>query len=93
MVARDGVAILLAKSKVLLGAVFKLKFLLTFAAFMGVYWSLYGPSFGVGFAVLILIHELGHLIDVKRRGLPASISSARCSSSANWRAKRIPTSR
>jgi Zn-dependent protease len=67
------IAILLAKSKALLAAVFKLKFLLSFAAFMGIYWSLYGPTFGVGFAVLILIHELGHLIDIKRRGLPADM--------------------
>ncbi|HXY51739.1 MAG TPA: site-2 protease family protein [Terriglobales bacterium] len=67
------IAVLLVKSKALFGAVFKLKFLLSFAAFMGIYWSLYGPSFGIGFAVLILIHELGHLIDVKRRGLPADM--------------------
>lgn len=67
------VAILLAKGKALFALVFKLKFLVSFAAFLGVYWSLYGPKFGVGFAVLILIHELGHLIDVKRRGLPAEM--------------------
>jgi Zn-dependent protease len=67
------IAILLAKSKVLLGAIFKLKFLFSFTAFLGVYWSLYGPRFGVGFATLILLHELGHFIDIKRRGLPADM--------------------
>ena len=67
------VAILLAKSKALLTAVFKLKFLLSFAAFVGVYWSLYGWQFGLGFAGLILIHELGHYVDVRRRGLPAEM--------------------
>ena len=29
--------------------------------------------FGIGFAVLILIHEMGHFIDIKRRGLPADM--------------------
>lgn len=67
------VAIVLAKSKALLAAVFKLKFLLSFAAFVGVYWSLYGWAFGLGFAVLILIHELGHFVDIRRRGLPADM--------------------
>ncbi|HEY6923102.1 MAG TPA: hypothetical protein VI653_06515 [Steroidobacteraceae bacterium] len=67
------VAIVLAKSKAVLAAVFKLKFLLSFAAFVGVYWSLYGWAFGLGFAVLILIHELGHFADIRRRGLPAEM--------------------
>src|SRR5205807_6480876 len=49
------------------------KFLLSLIAFMGVYWSLYGARFGIGFAVLILIHEMGHFIDIKRRGLPAEM--------------------
>ncbi len=68
-----GVAILLAKSKLLFTAIFKLKFLVSFAAFLGVYWSLYGARFGIGFACLILIHELGHFVDIKRRGLPADM--------------------
>jgi Zn-dependent protease len=67
------IAILLAKAKTALLAIFKLKFLLSFAAFLAVYWALWGPKFGIGFAVLILIHELGHFIDVKRRGLPAEM--------------------
>jgi Zn-dependent protease len=67
------VAVLLAKSKALLTALFKLKFLLSFAAFIGIYWGLFGMKFGIGFAVLILIHEMGHFIDIKRRGLPADM--------------------
>lgn len=38
-----------------------------------VYWALYGPWFGVGLAVLILVHELGHLIEVRRRGMAADL--------------------
>ena len=66
-------AILLAKGKFLLTALFKLKFLLSFLAFFGFYWAMFGAKFGLGFAVLILIHEMGHFIDVKRRGLPADM--------------------
>src|SRR5690349_9997559 len=66
------IAILLAKSETLL-ALFKLNFLLSLAGFIAVYWGLWGAKFGVGFAVLILIHEMGHFIDIKRRGLPADM--------------------
>jgi Zn-dependent protease len=67
------IAILLAKSKAVFLALFKLKFLLSFAAFIGLYWAAWGMKFGVGFAVLILLHEMGHFIDIKRRGLPAEM--------------------
>jgi Zn-dependent protease len=67
------IAIVLAKSKTFLLAIFKLKFIFSLFAFMGVYWALYGAGFGVGFAVLILVHEMGHYIDIRRRGLPADM--------------------
>jgi Zn-dependent protease len=67
------VAVLLAKSKVLMTALFKLKFLLSFVAFVGIYWAAFGMKFGIGFAMLILLHEMGHFIDIKRRGLPAEM--------------------
>ena len=54
-------------------ALLKFKSLLSLVAFFGVYWSLWGPAFGIGFAVMILIHEMGHFIDIKRRGLPADM--------------------
>lgn len=66
-------AVILAKVKTFLFLVFKLKFLLSFAAFLGVYWSMWGPKFGIGFAVLILLHEMGHFVEIKRRGLPADM--------------------
>jgi len=65
-------AVALSKAKVLL-SVFKLKFLLSLFAFMWVSWSFFGAKFGIGFAILILIHEMGHFIDIKRRGLPAEM--------------------
>jgi len=67
------VAVLLAKGKSLIFLLFKLKFLLSLIAFMSLYWSMYGAKFGVGFVILILIHEMGHYIDIRRRGLPAEM--------------------
>jgi uncharacterized protein len=65
-------AILLAKGKFLL-TLFKLKSLLSLGTFVAVYWALYGIQFAIGFAVLILVHEMGHYIDIRRRGLPADM--------------------
>lgn len=65
-------AIVLVKGKSLL-ALFKLKFLLSLGTFVAFYWALFGAKFGVGFAILILVHEMGHFIDIKRRGLPAEM--------------------
>jgi Zn-dependent protease len=67
------IGLLLLKAKTFLLFAFKLKFLVSLAAFIGVYWAIYGAKFGIGFALLILIHEMGHFIDVKRRGLPAEM--------------------
>lgn len=66
-------ALILAKFKTALLVLFKLKFLFSFASFIAVYWALWGPKFGIGFAALVLIHEMGHYIDIKRRGLPANM--------------------
>jgi Zn-dependent protease len=66
-------ALLAVKAKTLLFALFKLKFLFSFAAFLGIYWALFGAWFGIGFAVMILLHEMGHFVEVKRRGLPVDM--------------------
>ena len=67
------ITILLAKGKTLIFALFKLKFLLSLGAFMALYWTMFGAKFGIGFVALILIHEMGHYIDIRRRGLPAEM--------------------
>jgi Zn-dependent protease len=64
--------LLLAKAKFLL-SLFKLKFLLSLGSFVAVYWALYGIRFGIAFAGLILLHEMGHYLEIKRRGLPADM--------------------
>jgi Zn-dependent protease len=86
-------ALLLAKAKTLLFAVFKLKFLFSFAAFLGIYWALYGAWFGIGFALMILIHEMGHFVEVKRRGLPADMPVFLPGFGAyvKWQALGVPT--
>jgi len=65
-------AIVLVKGKFLL-SLFKLKFLFSLGTFIAFYWALYGAKFGIGFAVLILVHEMGHFVAIKRRGLPADM--------------------
>ncbi len=52
---------------------FRWTFLLSFVAFVLIYSAASGLTFGIGFAVLILIHEMGHFVDIKRRGLPADM--------------------
>lgn len=66
-------AVLLAKGKGIFLFLFKLKSLFSLFAFIGLYSAMFGWKFGVGFAGLILVHEMGHYVDVKRRGLPADM--------------------
>jgi Zn-dependent protease len=51
----------------------KFKFLFTFALAVGAYALFWGWWFGFGFAVLLLVHELGHVIWLKREGIKASL--------------------
>jgi Zn-dependent protease len=65
--------IAVAKSGTPLPARLQLTSLLSFVAFIAIYWAASGMKFGIGFALLILIHETGHFVDIKRRGLPADM--------------------
>jgi len=67
------IAVFILKGKSFFLAIFKFKFLLTLLSFLWIDWAMFGIRFGTGFTVLILIHELGHYIDIKRRGLPAEM--------------------
>ena len=62
-----------AKFKSAFFILFKLKFLLGFIGFFGLYWALYGWKFAAGFTLSILIHEMGHYVAVRRRGLKADL--------------------
>lgn len=48
-------------------------FLISFALFIAFESMLGGLAFGIGFSVLILVHEFGHFVDVKRRGMQADL--------------------
>ena len=62
-----------AKFKTAFFLLFKLKFLLGFVGFFGLYWALYGWKFALGFTVSILIHEMGHYVAVRARGMKADL--------------------
>ena len=64
-----------AKLKVLLLALPKLKLLTTSGSMLvsiGAYSLIWGWRFAVGFVLLLLVHELGHVIQLRREGVPAS---------------------
>jgi len=67
------IAVFLAKFKFIFFALLKFKFLFSLLAFFGLYWAEFGWRFALGFTALIFIHEMGHFVDVKRRGLPAEM--------------------
>ena len=67
------VVFFLAKAKSLLFLLFKLKFLLSFIGFFAIYWALFGWKFGLGFTLSILVHEMGHYIAARRRGLKVDL--------------------
>ena len=66
-------AFFLLKAKSFLFLAFKVKFLLGIFTFFGLYWALFGWKFAVGFTITIFIHEMGHYLAVKRRGLQADL--------------------
>ena len=67
------VVFFLAKAKSFLFLLFKAKFLLSFVGFFAIYWVLFGWQFGLGFTLSILVHEMGHYISARRRGLKVDL--------------------
>lgn len=64
-----------AKAKALLILLPKLKLFTTSASMLvsiGAYALIWGWKFAVGFVLLLLLHELGHVIQLRREGIPAS---------------------
>lgn len=50
----------------------KAKFLISFLISAVVYTLFFGWEFGIGFLLLLLVHELGHVIELRRQGVPSS---------------------
>ncbi len=63
----------LAKAKSFIFLIFKFKFLFSFLAYFGIYWALFGWKFGLGFTLSILIHEMGHYIVARSKGLKVDL--------------------
>lgn len=61
------------KFKSALLILFKMKFLLGFLGYFGLYWALFGWKFALGFTISILVHEMGHYVAIRRRGLKADL--------------------
>ena len=57
------------------GLLLKFKILLTAGSMLvsiAAYTWLWGLPFAIGFVLLILVHELGHVLELRRQGVPAS---------------------
>jgi len=67
------VALFLLKIKSWLFVALKFKFLLSGLLYFSLYWALFGWRFALGFILMIFIHEMGHYVAVKRRGLKADL--------------------
>jgi Zn-dependent protease len=69
------IGVLLLKFKTALFALFKLKLFATSSTMLvsiAAYAWIWGWRFAVGFVLLIFVHELGHVIELRRQGIPAS---------------------
>jgi Zn-dependent protease len=66
---------LLAKFKAIAFALFKFKIFATSGTMLvsiAAYAWIWGWKFAVGFVLLIFVHELGHVLELRRQGVPAS---------------------
>jgi Zn-dependent protease len=69
------IGLLIFKFKTAILAIFKLKIFVTSASMLvsiAAYAWIWGWRFAVGFVFLLLIHELGHVAELRRQGVPAS---------------------
>lgn len=64
--------LVLTKGKFVLLGLTKLSTLTSMLLFLGVYWSLYGWQFALGFVLSIYIHEMGHVMALRKYGIAAS---------------------
>lgn len=68
-------AVLASKAKLLFLALIKIKALTTFGTMfvsIAAYGLVFGWPFAVGFVLLLFVHEMGHVIQLRREGVEAS---------------------
>jgi Zn-dependent protease len=66
------ILLVLTKGKLLLLGLTNLSTLSTMGLSLGFYWSMYGWWFALGFILSIYVHEMGHVWELRRFGIPAS---------------------
>jgi Zn-dependent protease len=67
--------LLIWKAKFLFAAIFKFKIFTTSATMLvsvGAYALIWPWQFAIGLVLLLLVHELGHVLEARRQGLPTS---------------------
>ena len=64
--------LVLTKGKLVLLGLTKLSTITSMLLFLGVYWSMFGWQFALGFVLSIYIHEMGHVVALRRYGIAAS---------------------
>ncbi len=62
----------LTKAKLLLLGLTKMSTLFSMLATFGLYWTAYGWRFAAGLVLSIYVHEMGHVIALRRYGIAAS---------------------
>ncbi len=65
-------ALVASQAKVLLLGLTKAGTLLSMLAAFGVYWTLWGWQFAAGFVGSIFVHEMGHVVTLRRYGVRAT---------------------
>ena len=70
--AGAGLLFLLTRGKLLLLGLTKAGALLSMFAFLGIYWRMWGWALAAGLMVSIYLHELGHVVALRRYGVPVS---------------------
>lgn len=63
---------LLTKGKAILIGLSNAKTVLSMALALGAYWTVFGWPFALGFVLSIYIHEMGHVLALRRLGIAAS---------------------
>lgn len=62
----------LSKAKLLLLGLTKLSTFISMLAFFAVYWSMFGWKFALGFVLCIYVHEMGHVMALRKYNIAAS---------------------
>lgn len=64
--------VILSKAKLILLGLTKLGTLASMGVSFLFYWSIYGWQFALGLIMSIFVHEMGHVLELRKFGIPAS---------------------